>query len=440
MRYEEALLFLEKAAEYGSRPGLETIRELTKRLGNPQDKLKIIHIAGTNGKGSTAAYITTILAFAGFSVGRFLSPAVFDRREIIQISHSSNGRLFSEYITEEGICRTVGLIKRACEEMVRDGFAHPTVFEIETAMAFLYLSDENVDFAVIETGMGGRLDATNVIDHPLCSVITSISMDHMQYLGDTLEEISRHKAGIIKSGAPAISINTDQRVLKVLEEECKGTGSSLILASAQDAVIHNLSCEGTVFSYKGNRYKIGLLGKHQVENAILALETVRVLRSQGFAISQEAICTGLARTRWRGRFEIIAREPYFIIDGAHNEDAAVKLREAIETYFAGRRLIFIMGIFADKEYRKVLKTVAPLSQLLITIAPPNSRALKSDSLAREAKNYFDGRIIDAGTAKAAIDYAYANSRPEDVIVAFGSLSFLQELSECLKKRLQDQRA
>jgi len=439
MRYEEAILFLEKAAESGSRPGLETICELTRRLDKPQDKLRIIHIAGTNGKGSTAAYITTILACAGFRVGRYLSPAVFDRRETIQISHSSQGRIFSEYISEEGISRTVGLIKKACEEMVRDGFHHPTVFEIETAMAFLYLSDENVDFAVIETGMGGRLDATNVIEHPLCSVITSISMDHMQYLGDTIEEISWHKAGIIKRGAPAISINTDPSIVKVLEEACKEGGSRLILASAQDAIIHSLTCDGTVFSYKGNKYQIKLLGRHQVDNAILALETVKALKSQGYAISQEAICTGLASTSWRGRFEILAREPYFIIDGAHNEDAAVKLREAIETYFAGRRLIFIMGIFADKEYRKVLKIMAPLAQLLIAVTPPNSRALLSSSLADEARYYFDGRIIDAGTVAAAIEYAYANSRPEDVIVAFGSLSFLQELSELLKRRLQDQR-
>ncbi|NLC20218.1 MAG: bifunctional folylpolyglutamate synthase/dihydrofolate synthase, partial [Clostridiales bacterium] len=200
-----------------------------------------------------------------------------------------------------------------------------------------------------------------------------------------------------------------------------------------------LTCDGTVFSYKGNKYQIKLLGRHQVDNAILALETVKALKSQGFAISQEAVNAGLARTSWRGRFEILAREPYFIIDGAHNEDAAGKLREAIETYFAGRRMIFIMGIFADKEYRKVLKIMAPLAQLLITIAPPNSRALPSSSLAGEAKDYYDGRIIDAGTVAAAIEYAYANSRPEDVIVAFGSLSFLQELSELLTRKLPDQK-
>lgn len=439
MKYEEAVLFLKKAAEYGSRPGLDTIRELMKRLGNPQNRLRAIHIAGTNGKGSTAAFIASVLACAGYRVGRYLSPAVFDQREIIQISHCSREGLVHEYITEEGVSRTVGLIKKASEEMVRDGLDHPTLFEIETAMAFLYLSDENVDFAVIETGMGGLLDATNVISKPLCSVITSVSMDHMQYLGDTIEKISRQKAGIIKSGAPAISINTDPRISKVLEEACIAAGSTLITASEKDAVIHSLSCDGTVFSYKGNKYQIGLLGKHQLSNAILALEAVKLLQSKGFDISQEAVESGLAMTSWRGRFEIIAKNPYFIIDGAHNEGAAGRLREAAETYFAGRKLIFIMGIFADKDYKKVLSIMAPLAQLLITITPPNSRALPSHSLAREARGCFDGKIIDAGSVSAAIDYAYAESRPEDVIVAFGSLSFLKELSECLRLKLQDQR-
>ena len=439
MTYKEANDFLEKAAGYGSRPGLEAISELMKRLGNPQDKLRIIHIAGTNGKGSTAAYIATILACAGFRVGRFHSPAVFDRREIIQISCAIKGEPEHEYITEEGICRSIDAIKSACEGMVRDGFNHPTVFEIETAMAFLYLLDAGVDFAVIETGMGGRLDATNVIAQPLCSVICSISMDHMQYLGGSLEEISRHKAGIIKRGVPAVSINNHPVVKEVLEETCRQMDACLSHVSGSDAVILSQTLDETAFSYRGNSYRIKLLGRHQLDNAVLAIETVKILQEQGFDVSQEAIQTGLYKTKWRGRFEIVAKEPYFIIDGAHNEDAAIKLRDAIVTYFGGRKPVFIMGMFADKEYRKVLEIMAGLPKLLITIAPPGGRALPSSSLAKEARDFFDGRIIDAGTVAAALDYAYENSGPDDVIVAFGSLSFLQELSGCLKQRLQGQK-
>jgi len=438
MTIEEAGLFMEKAAEYGSRPGLETISELMKRLDNPQDKLRIIHIAGTNGKGSTAAYIASILASAGFKAGRFHSPAVFDRREIIQLTVKRNGRLENEYITEEGICKAVSLIKKACEEMVRDGFNHPTVFEIETAMAFLYFLDENVDFAVIEAGMGGRLDATNVVAKPVCSVITSISMDHMQYLGETLEEISKHKAGIIKEGTPAVSSNTDPIVVGVLEQACKDMDTTLTLASWNEVNLLNLSIEGTVFSYKGNNYRIRLLGRHQLANAILAIETADILKNHGVKISQDAIEAGLWQTSWRGRFEIIEEQPIFVIDGAHNEDASRRLRDAMETYFSGKKLIFIMGIFADKEFKKVLEIMAPLPEILITITPPGNRALPSKILADEAKNYCDGKIIDAGSVAAAVDIAYENSSPEDVIAAFGSLSFLRELTCCLKNRKQDQ--
>lgn len=437
MTYDEAEIFLKKAAGYGSRPGLETISELLRRLDNPQDRLKVIHIAGTNGKGSTGAFIASILAAAGYRAGRFVSPAVFDSREMVQITYSCKKQIATDYITEDGICKAVSVIEKACNEMVRDGFSHPTVFEIETAIAFLYLLHERVDFAIIEAGMGGRLDATNVVTQPLCSIITSISMDHMQYLGNTLEEISRHKAGIIKKGTAAATVNTDPVIVKVLKDECQRMNATLTIASCKDAVIHSLSCEETSFSYKGHDYKIKLLGEHQLANAILALEAVAILQKQGYKISQESIESGLLQTSWRGRFEIIAKNPYFIIDGAHNEDAAGRLYEAVKTYFNGKRLIFIMGIFADKDYKKVLEIMAPFASVIITITPPSSRALPSSKLAKEAAKYFSGTIIDAGTAAAAVDYAYANSAPADVILAFGSLSYLHEISEYLNRKYQD---
>lgn len=428
MTYDEARAFLEKAAGYGSRPGLESISQLLKRLDNPQDKLRIIHIAGTNGKGSTAAFTASILACAGYKVGRFISPAVYDKRELIQLDHNCGDRVINSYITEEEIAQTLEPIKSTCEEMVRDGFSHPTVFEIETAMAFLYFFRQQVDFAIIETGMGGKLDATNVVAKPVCCLISSISMDHMQYLGDTLEEISRHKAGIIKKGVPVFTANTDSIITGVLKEACTSMDTCLTIVSAENAIIHKRSIEGTSFEYKGHSYTIRLLGEHQISNALLALEAAVNLKKQGYEISQQAIETGLQQARWRGRFEILAKKPYFIIDGAHNEDAARKLASAIMTYLNGKRLIFIMGIFADKEYKKVLEIMAPFADMIITITPPGNRALPSDVLAKEAANYFAGPIVDAGKVSAAVELAYKNADSLDAIIAFGSLSFHQELS------------
>lgn len=452
MTYDEARLFIEQAAVYGSRPGLETIRELLGRMDNPQDKLQIIHIAGTNGKGSTGAFISWVLAAAGYKVGRYISPAVFDWREKIQLIYSNRdkeqsegkadiwgqvankdnvnqlNRIVNDYITEDGVIAATLAIKTACEAMVRDGFNHPTVFELETAMAYIYLLQEKVDFAVIEIGMGGRLDATNVAAQPLCSVITSISMDHMQYLGDTIEQITREKAGIIKKGVPAVTANSDPKILTVLKEACERMDTSLIIAAEKDVNIHSTSCEGTTFNYKGQEYNIKLLGEHQVTNAILAVEVCHILQEKGYNISQEAIVTGLSQTVWKGRFEIIATNPYFIIDGAHNEDAAYKLYNSVRTYFSGRRLFFIMGMFADKEYNKVIKIMAPLADTIITITAPTARALPSSELAKAVREYFAGTIIDAQTVAAAIAYTDEHVRPDDVIVAFGSLSFLQEIT------------
>jgi dihydrofolate synthase/folylpolyglutamate synthase len=419
MTYEEAREFIDQSNQYGSVLGLETITNLLDRLGNPQEQLKVIHVAGTNGKGSTTAFITTILTSEGYRVGRYISPAVFAYRERIQIS--------SDYITEKGVSDAISVIKPICEAMVRDGLAHPTSFEIETAMAMLYFNWQQVDFAVIEVGLGGRLDATNVIKHPICSVITSISMDHMQFLGDNLDKITREKAGIIKKGAPLVTANKSPEVLSVLEQTCRDIGTSMIVTDSDDAVNIHFSPEGTTFRYLDQEYTINLLGRHQIGNAILAIQSVRVLHQSGHPISENAIKNGLLKAKWRGRFEIIGRKPYVIIDGAHNEDAALQLKEAIQLYFADRRIIFIIGIFADKNYRRILEITAPLAEVILAITPNNTRALASSQLAIEAKQYGSGTVIDAGTIQYAMKRAYEEATEEDVIIAFGSLSFLGEL-------------
>lgn len=460
MTYDKAMEFINESVRYGWAPGLKTVAELLRRLQNPQEQLKIIHVGGTNGKGSTCAFLTAILNQAGYRVGRYISPSVFSYQEKIQISHpqtpkpesdlshekgtdqpayreepgrgSAWGQM-TEYITKEGICRCIEQIQPACENMVRDGFPHPTTFEIETAMAFLYFLWEQVDLVVLEVGMGGRLDATNVIDRPVLSVITSISMDHMQYLGDSLEKIASEKAGIIKPGCPVVSCEQEPEVLEVLRSKAAETGSAIKLANSAKAGDITYSLEGTRFTYEGTAsYHISLLGKHQVKNAVLAIEAARVLRQEGYLISEEAIRAGLSTARWPGRLELISTRPYLLLDGAHNEDAALKLREAMELYFSNRRIIFILGVLADKDYHKLLQIMAPLADAIYTLTPENPRALRSEKLAEEAALYCD-RVIDAKDAGKALKLAYEEAGEEDVILAFGSLSYLGDLLQAFKE-------
>lgn len=432
MTYEEAREYIEESNKYGNELTLESVTELLSRLGSPQDKVKVIHVAGTNGKGSTTAYLASILATQGYKVGRYISPAVFGYRERIQISvhkdEVEDADYVTEYITKQGVSDAIDIIRQTCEAMVKDGWYHPTAFELETAMAFLYFAEQEVDFAVVEVGLGGRLDATNVMRKPVCCVITSISLDHMQYLGDTLAKIAREKAGIIKKSVPVVTCNTEPEIVGVLREVALEQGTGLTIADSGETKLVHFTPEETVFEYQGQEYKITLLGKHQITNAVLAITAIELLRQQGYPVRIQSVIRGLLRTRWSGRFEIIAKKPYFVIDGAHNEDAAKRLVDSIKEYFTGRRIIYIMGVFADKDYHRILELTAPQANLIITLASNNSRSLPSSLLASEAQKYCS-EVIDAKTTEQAVHIAYREAKAEDVILAFGSLSFLGELKE-----------
>jgi len=469
MMYQEARQFISKSNQYGCVPGLETITELLKRLGNPHEELTIIHVAGTNGKGSTCAFLATILATAGYRVGRYISPAVFSYLERIQIVKScvsaqcnkqkivddctfyhtvsrnqsvENRDLIIETdnITEKGVSDTIALIMPACEAMVVEGFAHPTSFEIETAMTMLYLKWEQVDFVILEVGLGGRLDATNVIKHPVCSVITSISMDHMQILGDTLELIAREKAGIIKKGSPVISYKQEPEVTSVLRQASLESGAPFTMVDFTKIkdILHSMEQITFLASIeeKEQSYLIKLLGENQVKNAFLAIHVARVLEELGYPIGEECIHKGLENTRWSGRFEVVDKKPFVIIDGAHNENAAKSLHKSIKLYFTNRKIIFIMGVLADKDYKSILRHTASLAEVIITLTPNNSRALSSAVLAQEAKQYCN-QVVDAGDVAQAVQLAYQEAGEEDVIIAFGSLSYLGDLVGALRMRKGD---
>ncbi|NLJ96884.1 MAG: bifunctional folylpolyglutamate synthase/dihydrofolate synthase [Clostridiales bacterium] len=480
MTYDEAMNFIKEAEKLGSIPGLKSITELMSILDDPQDRLQVIHVAGTNGKGSTISFLSSILAMAGYRVGIFISPVVFSYNEKLQIiskrdrskeaedllaeehanskaedllasehadsqvddllagEHANNedeDLLVRDYISREDICNLIDIIKPACEDMVRCGHAHPTAFEIETAMAFLYFDYKKVDFLLLETGMGGRLDSTNVIKSPICSIITPVSYDHMQYLGNSLGQIAHEKAGIMKANSYVITSKQQAEVSSVFHH--KAIELKIPLKIADDGKACNIRYREnyTEFEYpmldKFVAYKIRILGSYQINNAILALETARMLNEHGYIVGEEDIKKGLWQAKWHGRFELISKEPDIYIDGAHNEEAAYRLRDSIEIYFTNRRLIFMIGVLADKDYQNMLGILASMADTIITLTPDNHRALASNLLAKEAEKYCS-KVICSHDMEDAIRLAYKEAEPEDVIIAFGSLSFLGTLAAKLR--------
>lgn len=425
MTYEEARAFIAETATYGYRLGLDSIREMLRRLGNPQDELKFIHIAGTNGKGSVLAYTSTVLKAAGYKVGRYISPTIFSYRERIQVNE--------QYISREDLTRLTEQIYEAGQSMVADGLLHPTCFEVETVLAFLYFREQKCDLVVLETGMGGLTDATNVVKTTLISALVSISMDHMGYLGDTLAEIAAMKAGIIKPNTMVVSAKQQPEAAQVIEKTCEENGCRLTVVD-KDAICNvTYGYERQVFDYKSHKgLEIGLAGAYQIENAALAVDVIDTLAGLGYEVSEEALRKGLKSTVWNGRFTIVDRNPLFILDGAHNRDAADRLKETLELYFKEKRLIFIMGVLADKEYEYIVSQLAPLADEIFTImTPDNPRALPAEELAKTVSVY-NPNVAPANGLKDAVARARAEARPEDVVVAFGSLSHLGELSRYIK--------
>lgn len=429
MNYREAMDYIEELKPLGSVMGLENMRGLCERLGNPQDQLKFIHIAGTNGKGSVLSYISTVLQTAGYKVGRYISPTVLDYRERFQV----DGRM----ITQSGLCKYLEPVRKAAKAMAEEGADHPTLFEVETAVAFLYFLDKGCDLVVLETGLGGTLDATNVVSTTVAAVFTSISMDHMEILGDSLEQIALAKAGIIKHKCYVISAKQPPEVMKVLRQAALLRKAKLFTADAGRAKNIRYGVTKQHFSYdKYKNLEIAMPGWVQIENAVAAVEIITALGKMGFLVKEEALRQGLSLARWRGRFDVIAKKPLFIADGAHNEDAARRLAESIRLYFAGRRIIYIMGMLKDKEYDKVLLNTFDLAEHIITVTPPVSgRAMPAYDLAQAASEYHNSVTV-ADSVQEAVEIAFllAGKDKETVIIAFGSLSYLGELINVVEHR------
>ena len=373
MTYEEAIQNIKSLHWFGSRLNPRCIRSLMERLGDPQDRLRFVHVAGTNGKGTTCELLSSVLCCAGYRTGLYLSPHVEDFCERMQID--------GQMVSHEEIASLASRVFPVARKMRSQGEL-VTKFEIVTAMALLWYAERNCDLVILEVGLGGRLDATNVIQKPLVSVIASISLDHTQILGDTVEQIAREKCGIIKEGGVTVSYpGQTPEAAAVIRRIAAQRHNKLIDAASSAVKEISTSLSGTELSWRGLRLHLPFLGEHQVKNAETALTVLNVLREMGYSVPDDAVKCGFSKAKLPARFEILSRAPLVILDGAHNPNGTAALAAAIRRYLAGRDLVAVMGMLEDKDIDASLKNLSGLFSYVVTAEPSSPRAIRAAELA-----------------------------------------------------------
>ncbi len=428
MDYKEAVEYLETPRFQGSRPGLESMAALLEELGDPQRGMEYVHIAGTNGKGSTASFIERILRESGYRTGLYTSPYIQRFTERIRVNGAE--------IAEEAVVRLTERLAEATSRLRRKEIV-PTVFELFTAMALLYYKEQQCDVVVLEAGIGGRLDATNIISRTAVSVITTIDYDHMNVLGDSLEKIAWEKAGIVKDNGLVVMYPQREVVDRVIADVCRQKKAGLVTVDFTALNVSEMGLAGQKFHFKGyGNLEIRLLGTHQIKNAAVAVTAAEELIKRGWHISNQNIRAGLLGARWPGRLEIVHRDPVVVIDGAHNPQGVRVLTESLARLFPGRRITFIVGIMADKDYETMTETVLPLAEKFVTVMPHSSRALASGKLADILRKK-GCSAISCTTVREAVDLAMELSREENgeegVVCAFGSLYYIGDVRDYLMK-------
>jgi dihydrofolate synthase/folylpolyglutamate synthase len=409
VNYKQSLKYVYSLESFGIHLGLERIRFLLKKLGNPEKKMKIIHVAGTNGKGSVCAMLGSVLR-QKYRVGVYTSPNLVDIRERITV----NGRM----ISKKDFSRIMSEIKKIDAPT---SFGHPTFFETLTALSLEYFYEKKVDFAVLETGLGGRLDATNIVK-PLISVITNVSMEHENILGKNIKKIASEKAGIIKKGVPVVTSAKNKKVLEVIKNVCRRKKCKLVDVYRTvkiKKVSHSLDGQFFNLQTKKNKYpnlRIPLLGKHQLVNAATALSGIEVLG--GF--SEMDVRKGFSKIKWPGRLEIISRNPLIVVDGAHNPDGMKKLKKAVMEYFNYNKLILVLGILSDKDIKKIIKIISPLTDRIVITKPGLERAADPEIIKNETEKYIRNIVVKENV-KNALDYAKSFAKKNDMILITGSL-------------------
>ncbi len=422
MTYNEALEYIHSVEWRGSRPGLSRTRELLAKLGNPERGMRFVHVAGTNGKGSTCSMLSSVLREAGYKVGLYTSPYIVCFNERMQINGTP--------ISDEELASLVEEVKPFAEEMEDK----PTEFELITAVAFLYYKNNGCDVVVLEVGMGGSLDSTNVIESPVVSVITGVALDHTAVLGGSVKEIAETKSGIIKQKRPVVYGGRDDEAYKVICNRCIEKHSQWVRTRLSELDIKSADIGGTLFDY--GRYKdvkLSLCGTYQPENASTVIETVEILRENGFDISDENLYKGLEKAKWRARFELLGRDPVTVFDGSHNIQGITAASESIKRFFGDERVVLLMGVLADKDYGDMVDILAPLCHTVFTVTPPSPRALSSCALSETfsekgvtaipSESIYDG-------VRLACEFAKNNNRP---LIMLGSLYMYGEVYESFRK-------
>lgn len=436
MDYMQAMEYIEDAAKFSMKLGLSRTEKILEFLGEPHKKLKCIHIAGTNGKGSTTAMISNILIEMGYKVGMYTSPYIEEFEERIQINNKN--------IPKEELARAITKVYIAVDKVLKLGYDNPTQFEIITCAGLLYFYEQDVDFAVIEVGLGGRLDSTNVIN-PILSIITSISYDHMNILGDTLSQIAFEKAGIIKENVPVILYPQSEEAERVIEKVCYEKKSKLIrvpsdcakfkecediLISGRAKKVQNIIVNTDLWTYN---IKLALLGKHQLLNCATVLYAVEELKKLGVKINRDAVIEALSKVEWIGRFETLNIKPLVVIDGAHNIDGIKKLKESLETYLKYNDIVLILGILADKQVEDMIKVIAPIAKKVICVTPHSERAELAEKLKKIVEKYNSNcEAIEDYKSAYEVGISYCNK--EDLLLISGSLYMVGDMRKAIKNK------
>ena len=390
MDYQEALAYIHAVHWQGHKPGLNRTRALLAALGDPHKGLRFVHVAGTNGKGSTAAMLDSCLRCAGYRVGLFTSPYINRFNERIQVDGVP--------IPDGDLVRLVEQVRPAASAMADV----PTEFELITALGMLYFAQERCDIVVLEVGLGGALDSTNVIDPPACAVITALGMDHVQELGPTLADIAVAKAGIIKPGSPVVSYGGAPEADRVIADAAAACGAPLTVADFARLTLRGAGLEGQTFDYDGlTGLTLPLLARYQPRNAVVAIEALRALRARGWQIPDSAIRQGLAQVRWPGRFELLRRDPPFLLDGSHNAHGMRATADSLRALFPGEKFVFLVSIMADKDADEMLRLLLPLAKGFVTVTAPSPRAIPASELAARIEA-LGGRAEPAGGIPAAV--------------------------------------
>ncbi len=423
MTYDEKIQKINKLSKFSSKLGLERVTKLLNMMGNPQDSLKCIHVAGTNGKGSVCFMLSSILKESGYKTGIFISPHIEDFRERIQI----NGSL----IPKSKVCEILDYFESYLNSPIFK-YDPITEFELTTAIAFKYFKDENCDIVVLETGMGGRLDATNVIKSPLCSVITTVSFDHTKILGKNILEIAKEKFGIIKPGCPVVvGSNQESEVYELAKDICTQRKSSLIIVKKEKISCTHESIQGKmIFNYKNLKLSLPLLGEYQKSNISIVLSVIETL-SNNLIVSEESLIKGLSKVNVPCRMEIVNNCPLIILDSAHNVEGAQALANFIEKKFKFKNIIGIVGILADKDVEGIFKTLSCYFSKIITIKSDSPRAMSLSNITSIAKKY--GKLVHSyENNEQAIRDVIKFMSEKDILIIFGSFSIMKKCKEIIK--------